>query len=164
MTSTTRSTSRWRRRRSRTAVPLLAICHGHQVLNVAPRWFIASSTSTTSSARTRRPPHFKQHHDIDPGARQPDEAAAIGHPHVRTATASIIRRSTALGNGLVVTGARRGDVIEGVEMPDRWVVGVQWHPEDDAAIDAQQQSPVRHVRCGVSNIDPTEYGVRAWTA
>ena len=44
-----------------------------------------------------------------------------------------------LGRGLVVT-ARCGDVIEGVELPDQWVVGVQWHPEDDAAVDAQQQS------------------------
>ena len=40
--------------------------------------------------------------------------------------------------GLVVT-AWSGDVIEGVEIPDRWVVGVQWHPEDTAADDPAQQ-------------------------
>jgi putative glutamine amidotransferase len=32
-----------------------------------------------------------------------------------------------------------GDVIEGVERPGRWVVGVQWHPEDTAADDPAQQ-------------------------
>ena len=30
-------------------------------------------------------------------------------------------------------------MIEAVELPDRWVVGVQWHPEDTAATDSQQQ-------------------------
>ena len=44
-----------------------------------------------------------------------------------------------LAPGLVVT-AWSGDVIEGVELPDRWVVGVQWHPEDTAAADPVQQA------------------------
>ena len=44
-----------------------------------------------------------------------------------------------LGAGLVVT-AWSDDVIEGVELPDRWVVGVQWHPEDTAADDPAQQA------------------------
>ena len=29
--------------------------------------------------------------------------------------------------------------IEAVEMPGRWVVGVQWHPEDSADTDGEQQ-------------------------
>ena len=38
-----------------------------------------------------------------------------------------------LGDGLVVTGRADDGTIEAVEMPGRWVVGVQWHPEDTAA-------------------------------
>ena len=44
-----------------------------------------------------------------------------------------------LGAGLVVT-AWCDDVIEGIELPDRWVVGVQWHPEDDADDEPAQQA------------------------
>ncbi len=43
-----------------------------------------------------------------------------------------------LGAGLVVTAWLDG-LIEAVELPDRWVVGVQWHPEDTAASDSRQQ-------------------------
>lgn len=39
-----------------------------------------------------------------------------------------------LGRGLVVTALAKGDaekVVEAVELPShRWVLGVQWHPEE----------------------------------
>jgi putative glutamine amidotransferase len=39
-----------------------------------------------------------------------------------------------LGSGLVVTGhALEDDLPEAVELPGRWVLGVQWHPEADDA-------------------------------
>jgi putative glutamine amidotransferase len=45
-----------------------------------------------------------------------------------------------VGNGLVVTARDPEDgTIEGLERPDkRFVVGVQWHPEDQAPQDARQ--------------------------
>jgi putative glutamine amidotransferase len=117
-------------------IPLLAICRGHQVLNVALggslHQHIGDIVGEDEAAT-----HFKQHHDIDvvPGSRT---AAAMGtaRPLGHCVHHQAIDR---LGRGLVVT-ARRGAVIEGVELPDQWVVGVQWHPEDDAAVDAQQQA------------------------
>ena len=40
----------------------------------------------------------------------------------------------------MVTGRADDGVIEAVELPRRrWVVGVQWHPEDTAAEDPAQQ-------------------------
>ena len=44
-----------------------------------------------------------------------------------------------VGAGLVVTARDADGLVEGVELPDRWVVGVQWHPEDSAAEDRAQQ-------------------------
>ena len=44
-----------------------------------------------------------------------------------------------LGSDLVVTGRADDGTIEAVELADGWVVGVQWHPEDTAAHDGDQQ-------------------------
>ena len=44
-----------------------------------------------------------------------------------------------VGDGLAVTARDVGGLVEGVELPGRWVVGVQWHPEDSAAEDPAQQ-------------------------
>jgi putative glutamine amidotransferase len=44
-----------------------------------------------------------------------------------------------LGDGLVATGWSEDSLIETVEREDRWMVGVQWHPEETAADDAAQQ-------------------------
>ena len=43
------------------------------------------------------------------------------------------------GRGLLVAGRAADGVVEAVELPGRWVVGVQWHPEDTAADDPDQQ-------------------------
>ena len=45
-----------------------------------------------------------------------------------------------VGDGLVVTARADDGTVEGVELPNRWVVGVQWHPEDTAAADPEQQA------------------------
>ena len=135
-TSTTRSTSRWRRRRSRRGSRCSRSAEGTR----SSTWHSGvrcTSTSATSSARTRpqRTSSSTTTSTSSLAARRPRRWARrdpLGHCVHHQA----IDR---LGRGLVVT-ARRGDVIEGVELPDQWVVGVQWHPEDDAAVDAQQQA------------------------
>jgi putative glutamine amidotransferase len=55
-------------------------------------------------------------------------------------------RPDALGRGLMVTGRAPDGVIEAVELPgERFVVGVQWHPEDMAI--ALEDTPERlHAR------------------
>ncbi|MGA0878113.1 MAG: gamma-glutamyl-gamma-aminobutyrate hydrolase family protein [Ilumatobacteraceae bacterium] len=45
-----------------------------------------------------------------------------------------------LGAGLVITGRSDDGVVEAIESTDdSWTVGVQWHPEDTAAEDPEQQ-------------------------
>lgn len=34
-----------------------------------------------------------------------------------------------IGEGLIVSGRARDGVIEAIELPDQWALGVQWHPE-----------------------------------
>src|SRR6266508_2972080 len=116
--------------------PLLAICRGHQVLNVALggtlHQHLSDAVGDDVGAR-----HYKQHNDIElmVGSKV---AVAMGttRPHGHCVHHQAIET---LGAGLLVT-AWSGDVIEGVELQDQGVVGVQWHPEDDAATDVEQQA------------------------
>jgi putative glutamine amidotransferase len=108
-------------------LPVLAICRGSQLLNVA-------SGGTL-------------HQHID-GHRMVDHAVAVA-PASRLAALGLERpvghsvhhqSIDRVGDGLVVTARADDGTVEGVELPNRWVLGVQWHPEDTAATDPQQQA------------------------
>ena len=122
--------------------PVLAICRGHQVLNVALGGTLHQHLPDVIGKRAAAG-HYHNHNDIDVVAGS-KTAAAMGttRPRGHCVHHQAIDR---LGAGLVVT-AWSDDVIEGVELPDRWVVGVQWHPEDTAASDPAQQATVRRLR------------------
>jgi putative glutamine amidotransferase len=45
----------------------------------------------------------------------------------------------ALGEGLAATGWSDDGLVEAIERPDGWMLGVQWHPEDTADRDPAQQ-------------------------
>ncbi len=108
-------------------LPVLAICRGLQLLNVA---FGGSLHQ-----------HIEGHklilHDVtvEPGSR----LAALGT--MRPAGHSVHHQSIdRVGAGLVVTARADDGTVEGIELPEHWVVGVQWHPEDTAADDPAQQA------------------------
>jgi putative glutamine amidotransferase len=115
--------------------PVLAICRGHQVLNVALGGSLHQHLPDVIGNR-RAAAHYHHLNEID----------VVADSKVAAATGTICPRGNCvhhqaidrLGTGLVVT-AWSGDVVEAVELPDRWVVGVQWHPEDTAATDPSQQ-------------------------
>jgi putative glutamine amidotransferase len=113
-------------------LPLLAICRGHEVLNVA-----LGGTLVQHIGDHAVDAHRFVHHEVrlDPDCRA---ALAMGTdtPLCHSVHHQAIER---LGEGLVVTGRAEDGTIEAVELPDGWVVGVQWHPEDTAAHDGDQQ-------------------------
>lgn len=122
---------------ARTAIelglPLLAICRGHQVLNVA-----LGGTLVQDLGHARTADHKFVHHavQLDAGCRA---AVAMGtdRPTGHSVHHQAIDR---LGRGLTVTGYADDGTIEAVELAEQWVVGVQWHPEDTAHHDPVQQS------------------------
>jgi putative glutamine amidotransferase len=114
--------------------PVLAICRGHQVLNVALGGTLHQHLPDVIGKRADW--HHRHHNDIDVVAGSLT-AAAMGSTRGRGHCVHH-QAIDELAPGLVVT-AWSGDVIEGVELPGRWVVGVQWHPEDTAADDPVQQ-------------------------
>ncbi|HVR72477.1 MAG TPA: gamma-glutamyl-gamma-aminobutyrate hydrolase family protein [Vicinamibacteria bacterium] len=113
-------------------LPLLAICRGHQVLNVATGGTLFQDIPSQLGRALDHDPgkeRWEPAHDVRilPGTRLRE---ILGRD--RVAVNSIHHQSIKTpGEGLVVSACAVGDdVIEGVEAPGRrFVVGVQWHPE-----------------------------------
>jgi gamma-glutamyl-gamma-aminobutyrate hydrolase PuuD len=111
-------------------IPLLAVCRGHQLLDVALGGTLHHHLPEVVGHEKHNPaPGVFGTTDIavEPGSRV---AAALGtrvsgqcHHH------QAIDR---LADGLVVTARAPDGTIEAVELDERpFVVGVQWHPEQD---------------------------------
>jgi putative glutamine amidotransferase len=119
-------------------VPLLAICRGIQVLNVARGGSliqdIASEVGDTVIHSQKAPRHEPTHPvKVDPDSRLGAIVSAAELP-VNSFHHQAIRH---LGAGLRAVAWAPDGVIEGVDMPGarRLVLGVQWHPEDLAGHD-----------------------------
>jgi putative glutamine amidotransferase len=113
-------------------VPLLAICRGHQVLNVATGGTLLQDIPSTLGGRMEhqvKGPRFQYAHTVDL-ARTSLLRAILGRDSlpVNSLHHQAVGRP---GDGLVVSARCPEDgVVEGLEMPGRrFVVGVQWHPE-----------------------------------
>ncbi len=117
-------------------IPVLAICRGCQVLNVALGGTLHQHLGDVLGDGSA---HWDSYHsiDLDPGSRI---AAAMGTASFASGHSWHHQSVDRLGDGLVATGRAPDGVVEAVEHAGRrWVVGVQWHPEDDAESSAEQQ-------------------------
>ncbi len=114
-------------------LPLLAICRGLQVLNVAAGGTLIQDIPTqvpnalTHSTVAGRPVAVIAHTvDVAAGSRL---AALFGDGELGVNSAHH-QAVKAVGTGLAVTARAPDSVIEGLEQPDHpFCVGVQWHPE-----------------------------------
>jgi putative glutamine amidotransferase len=114
-------------------LPLLAICRGHQVLNVAaggtliqdiPASVPGALTHTTIAGRPKD--SIAHPVEVTPGTRL---AALVGAGElgVNSAHHQAVKK---VGDGLIVTARAPDGTIEGLESPTHpFCVGVQWHPE-----------------------------------
>ncbi|NXY99625.1 gamma-glutamyl-gamma-aminobutyrate hydrolase family protein [Streptomyces sp. BR123] len=105
--------------------PLLGICRGMQALNVALGGTLVQHIDGHVDA-----PGVMSWHPVRPvaGTRYadlvPEEAEVPTYHH------QAVER---LGRGLIASAHAVDGTVEAIELPDpdRWVVGVQWHPERD---------------------------------
>jgi putative glutamine amidotransferase len=114
-------------------LPVLAICRGLQVLNVALGGTliqdIPSEPATLLQHDAEGPPTTLAHTvAVTPGSCL---AALVGPDETRAVNSRHHQAVRALGQGLVVTATSPDGVIEAAEVPTaRFCVGVQWHPEN----------------------------------
>ncbi|WP_406221745.1 gamma-glutamyl-gamma-aminobutyrate hydrolase family protein [Streptomyces canus] len=134
------------RRALESGIPLLAICRGLQVVNVA----LGGSLHQDMGGPDRAHRHLLHRVTIVPGTQT---AQAVG---AEKAEASCYHHQQVdrLGNGLSVAATADDDTIEALELPSArgWFTAVQWHPEDTAHSDPAAQNLfdtlVRHARSG----------------
>lgn len=115
-------------------MPVLGICRGMQILNVAfGGTLLQHLPDVFGHEHHRRTPgsFVGSDHDV---RLAPGSLAALAAGEERHATKSHHHQGVdAVGDGLLVTGTSVLDeLVEAVEMPERrFVLGVQWHPEAD---------------------------------
>ena len=113
-------------------VPMLAICRGMQVLNVAMGGTLQQDIGTES--------HWFAHHEVPlvAGSRL---AKAIGSELVTAGHCVHHQALDRVADGLVVVGRTSDGIVHACESAgDAWVVATQWHFEDTSATDDEQQA------------------------
>lgn len=110
-------------------VPMLAICRGVQVLNVALGGTLIADLFTAGYGREHRIKRgvFNRHPvTLEPGSKV--RAICGARPEVPSHHHQAIDH---VAEGLVASGRSDDGLIEAVEAPGRtFIVGVQWHPEE----------------------------------
>ncbi|MHB8219510.1 MAG: gamma-glutamyl-gamma-aminobutyrate hydrolase family protein [Acidimicrobiales bacterium] len=112
-------------------LPVLAICRGHQLLNVAQ-----------GGTLVQHVPELVGHQGHQPGpgrfapvdvVTEPGSVVAAALGERATVSCSHHQAVDTVGEGLAVTARSVDAVIEAVELEGhRFAVGVQWHPEETA--------------------------------
>ena len=121
-----------------TGVPVLGICRGMQLMNVALGGTLIQHLPDVVASEVHSP---------TPGTMA-EHAVTVGEAGSRSRLAEILGVGTRavpthhhqgveqLGGGLVATAWAEDGTIEAIELRDRFALGVQWHPEsgDDPAL------------------------------
>jgi putative glutamine amidotransferase len=120
--------------------PLLAICRGIQVLNVALGGSLCQDIASEhphALVHAQTAPRSQATHPVKVMVEHTRLGATLGGPEVQVNSFhhQAIKR---LGRGLRDVAWAPDDIIEGVELPDAGalVLGVQWHPEELVGHDA----------------------------
>ena len=122
------------------AMPILAICRGLQVVNVAFGGSLFQHIVRDPAVEPHGRPGVENgelEHKVTlvAGSRLADVMGAT------TVTASCHHHQAVagVGRGLRVTARAHDEIVEGLQLDGAWLLAVQWHPEDLAPTDPANQ-------------------------
>ena len=111
---------------------MLALCRGMQVLNIVLGGTLVQDIGNDE--------HWMREHSVKL-VEGSIVAELVGDTHLDHCHSVHHQGIDELGAGLVPIGYSEDGQLEAVEMPEKsWVVGLQWHPEDTATRQPQQQA------------------------
>lgn len=113
----------------RAQLPILGICRGAQLINVHRGGTLIPDIEdfTLHRGGPGQPMFIDEEIRVEPGTRLRSVLAA-DRIMARSGHHQAVAR---VGRDLVPAARALDGIVEAVEDPSRWVVGVQWHPEDD---------------------------------
>lgn len=119
------------------ALPVLGICRGHQILNVALGGGLLPNIKGHLIGNLDDPEWMQHGLKIDPESTLhsifDQSELTVNSRHHQVIDPSQI------GRGLKVTAYSEDGLIEAVELPShQWTIGVQWHPERRHEVTAEQ--------------------------
>jgi putative glutamine amidotransferase len=120
-------------------VPVLAVCRGAQVVNVAFGGTLVQHLPEIEGTLVHRDdadPTLSHDVKVSPGTRLAEACGA----EIVTGASHHHQAVDKLGRGLVVSGRADDGVIEALEAERGWLLAVQWHPEETAGTDSAQQA------------------------
>jgi putative glutamine amidotransferase len=119
-------------------LPVLAICRGMHLLNVALGGSVAQALPDGAAGAHGTPDDYVLHDvRLAPGSRL---ATTLGAGRLAACSSHHAQAVGRLGAGLAAVAWSDDGVIEAIEArTESWVLGVQWHPEDTAAEDPAQR-------------------------
>jgi putative glutamine amidotransferase len=99
-------------------VPIVGVCRGHQLLNIAYGGTLNQDVGG----------HDRSEHPVETTTGSVARRVLGRGTEVCSQHHQSVRR---VGRGLRVTAMSNDGIVESLEMPDRsFAIGVQWHPED----------------------------------
>lgn len=134
--------------------PLLGICRGHQIINVALGGTIIQHLGDGTVHKNHGAPieEIMSSHAVElvPGSTI---SSLLGSDRVLVQSAHH-QAVASLGDGLVAVGFTPDGEIEAIEHASAPIVGVQWHPEDPGA-------PAGQLAALLASLDRVRVGERA---
>jgi putative glutamine amidotransferase len=114
-------------------VPVLGICRGCQLVNIAFGGTLIQDLPTmrpSDTAHALNSGPRDEHLPVHEVALSPDSRVAAAYGVEAIAVNSMHHQAVErVGGGLAATARAPDGLVEAVEATNAWVVGVQWHPE-----------------------------------